>query len=269
MMPFPIDVFLDEEKENDAKDQTTSNTNMNMSTNTSSNPAMSVSVNSDRRLSFSTRSVGGGGSIMISPVALGAPDMVHALEEEARKQELGKGVALKQQEHPIAPPLSLDIIPYHSLPPINMGRALPRKFKVFVGGLRYDMEHRMVTRVVSYLTGMALPHDNVLTFARGQHHAQLSSDGKPLTSGSAILHLPTQQAMDRIISYHKRVLCEEEGLRIAPDVAAMGQYLNHRCGGPHPLVIEPALPKKTTGSPQNHAMKQQEQQSQQQQQQQQ
>eukprot|EP00760_Papus_ankaliazontas_P017028 PhM_4_TR17006/c0_g1_i1/m.42419 len=143
-----------------------------------------------------------------------------------------------------------DVIPYDALPEVGTtDKPLGREIRVFMGGLRYDADQVRAARIASYLSGINVPLDNVVVFARDPERRR-GNDSKGISatrfSGSAIVHMPANEATDRLMSYHKRVLCEDNALSILPEATDMAAYAKARGGGPHPLVVEQAKHSSAT-----------------------
>eukprot|EP00760_Papus_ankaliazontas_P026480 PhM_4_TR3043/c0_g1_i1/m.45435 len=134
---------------------------------------------------------------------------------------------------------AVQFIPYESLPHIiddaSIIVAPQNSVRVFLGGIRYDVDRALVARIVTHLSGNAIPINSIVIFSKATHSATKQS------SGSAIVQIPSAEGAARLMGYHKRVLCEATGISIADDVRTMQQHaerVTSRHGGPHPLVVE-------------------------------
>ena len=117
----------------------------------------------------------------------------------------------------------------------------PYVAKVFVGGLRHDATREEIARMAVWFAGVPLCRDNVIIFKRStsQH------------SGSCVLHLSSVEAASQFMSFNKRILCEEGGVRTHPDQPTLLAYSRSLKGSPHPMVIEPAKARDLPQIPQH------------------
>ena len=121
-------------------------------------------------------------------------------------------------------------ISYMDMPDETTFAPTPYVAKVFVGGLRHDATREEIARMAVYFAGVPLCRDNVIIFKRStsQH------------SGSCVLHLSSVEAAHQFMSFNKRILCEEGGVRTHLDQPTLLAFSRSLKGSPHPMVIEPA-----------------------------
>eukprot|EP00760_Papus_ankaliazontas_P034135 PhM_4_TR7001/c0_g1_i1/m.39520 len=121
--------------------------------------------------------------------------------------------------------------PYDEMRDVAALASSPCEVKLFVGGLRFEMTREEVARVMCHYGKEPVAPTAVELFRRGTR-----------SSGCATVHVPTQAAAQRLLRLSKKILCEEDGVRLVDDVAKMDEYakrLSAEVKGPrHALVIE-------------------------------
>ena len=121
-------------------------------------------------------------------------------------------------------------VPYTDLPHDKTLDPTPFVIKLFLGGLPDAMTRDDVAALATYCTSFPVCRENVILFQKARDVQK---------SGSCVIHLPHVEAAQRFMEYNKKIVCEDKGVRMHTDLAALAAY-SRAVGAPHPLVIEPA-----------------------------
>jgi len=119
---------------------------------------------------------------------------------------------------------------YTELPHEKTTSPTARVVKLFLGGLPDYVTKDTIAAIATHFTGFSVWRDNVIIFKKERDTEK---------SGSGVIHLPDVDAAQRFMNYSKKLVLEENGVRMHGDVDVLAAYSRKvRC--PHPLVIEPA-----------------------------
>jgi hypothetical protein len=142
--------------------------------------------------------------------------------------------------------LQLRFKSYDDLDHMSAEGSSPSCRKIFLGGLRFEMGKAAVAGLAAYLSGTSVSVCNITLFTKGPMNQP---------TGSAVVFVESDEAARRLLSFHKRVVCEETGVWVAEDPLAMQEHMKRTAGQhttrPHALVVEEARERQafTTSCP--------------------